>query len=72
MLLSETTLELLGISVPLVRIAEDEDDEPVIGLFSVVEAVFSLLGAVDGKSEDSKDDSTLLVGTGAVVGTVSI
>ena len=67
-LLSETTPEL-GTSVSLVGTA-DEDEEPVIGLFSVVEAVLSALelGAVDGSPEDSK---SLLVWTGAVVGTVS-
>ena len=48
---------LLGTSVALVRISE-EDEEPVIGLFSVSDAVLSLLGTEDGSS-----DSVVLMNT---------
>lgn len=41
---------LLGTSVALVRMSE-EDEEPVIGLLSVSEAVLSLLGTEDGNSD---------------------
>lgn len=41
---------LLGTSAVLVRMSE-EDEEPVIGLFSVSEAVLSLLGTEDGNSD---------------------
>lgn len=41
---------LLGTSVALVEMS-DEDEEPVIGLFSVSDAVLSLLGSDDGNAD---------------------